>query len=229
MAQYIAFFDRYTDLVNFNGSNESCLFVGPITTLSVSGTYYLSPYGEHAQEVVTEFVVTNNVPPYYKVGSERFTSFMVCSEDIPGMDRLINFAKNGTRLISYGEYGFLNHVKYPALNATIGILMPNNKKVEEYLQEKCRVKRRTNMNPTHQAVVIYKQFDDFKISYISQAHSTPDIEIGQQLIGYQNSWFNYITGNQLLFKDDNITGIIHDAVYELDLIGKTLDHQNFGL
>lgn len=222
MAQYIAFFDRYTDLVDFNGTNEHCIFVGPVTTLTVSGTYYLSPYGDHVNEVVTEFVPTNNVPPNYKVGSERFTSFMVCSEDVPGMKKLIDYAKMGTRRLTYGEYGFLNHIKYPALTATIGILVPNNKKIEEYLKEKCMAKRIPQIHPQHAAVVIYKRFDVFKKSYIFLAHSTPDLEVGQELISAQDCWFNYLTGFQKLFIDDNITEVFHDAIFKLDQIGTSL-------
>lgn len=222
MAQYIAFFDRYTDLFKFDGRNEQCIFVGPVTTITVSGTYYLSPYGQQVKEVVTEFVITNNVPPNYKVGGERFTTFMVCSEDVPEMKKLIDYSLHGTRLLSYGEYGFLNYIKYAEFTATIGILVPNSKKVEEYLKEKCMAKHMPNMNPTHPAVVIYKRFDQYKKSYIFLAHSTPQTEVGHEQISAQDGWFNYITGLQKLFKDDNITEITHDAVYELDLIGYTL-------
>lgn len=222
MAQYIAFFDRYTDLVDFNGNNEHCLFVGPVTTLNVSGKYYLSPYGNHADEVVTEFVTTNNVPPYYKVGKERFTSFMICSEDVPTMKKLIDYATMGTRHLSYSEYGFLNYIKFATLTATVGILVPNNKTIEQYLKEKCMSKRIPNMNPQHPAVVIYKRFDEFKNSYIFLAHSTPHLEVGQELIEAQEGWFNYITGYQKLFIDDNITEVNHDAIFNIDTIGNTL-------
>lgn len=222
MAQYIAFFERYMDLAAFDGNNERCVFVGPITTLTVSGTFYLSPYGIHTEEVVSEVVTTNYVPTKYRIGNEQFSSCMLFSEDIPGMKKIISFAQNGSRLLSYGEYGFLNHVKYAAVNATIGIMVPNTKKVEAYLIEKCPAKGRQNINPTHPVIVIFKMFDHFKKSYVFLAHSSPAQEIGQEMIEYQDAWFNYITEKQKLFKDDNITEIVHDAVFALDQIGYTL-------
>jgi hypothetical protein len=218
MAQYLVFFNNYSDLSEFDGSNNSCLFVGPVTVLLVSGTMYLSPYGMGKDDVVTEIVMTPYNPSKYRVGSELFSSCMPFSEDIPQMMKLISFAKNGTRLFTYSEYGYLNHVKYATGSTTVAILGPNSKKVEGYLNQHCPAKARQNINPMHPAIVIFKKFDFQKISYIILAHSTPAEEIGQELIQYNEAWFNYITQEQKLFPEDARSVTLYDAVFGLDRI-----------
>jgi hypothetical protein len=216
VAQYIVFFNKYNDLAEFDGSNRKCILVGPVTLINVSGISFVSSI---TADVVTEMVMTESGTGKYRIGSELYTTYMLLSEDVPAFKKLLSMALQGTRVLTFSEYGYLNHVRHSSISTTVGILAPNNKIVETHLQKVCSAKALGMINPTHGAIVIFLKFDQLRSSHIILAHSTPEAETGQEILECNEAWFNYLEETQKLFPSDVITELSYDAFYNLDNIG----------
>lgn len=219
MAQYLVFFNAYTDIATFDGDKKTCLFIGPVSVFGSVHALSMSPIVA-AGEKGNVTMITTTLPSgnHFRIGKEFFKNFCIFSEDMPNMRKYIHYAEGGTRLLSYSEYGFLNYTKHTTNTVTIGILTPNTKKVHAYLEECCPKKAMGHINPNHEAIIILKKFDQNYNGFIIMAHSVEESDIGAEMIETNEAWFNYISRKQQLFAEDIVSELTDDALLNLHMI-----------